>query len=449
MSLKKSKTSFLWQFFEKVDHSFATCNICKTKISYKTSTSNLKRHMIRRHPTVQLEELVDKPQPIEIDITEEQPSTSSAAPKRMTQCKIIKNYRPISKEGLNIKLLQLFTIDLQPFSVVDDRGFREFVKSLNPMYVLPSRRVVSKTMIPALYEECRHKMQGMIQGGNQFCITTDCWTSRNVCSFIAVTAHFVSPEFELKSILLSASELNINHTAENLANAIYKIVCDWNVERKILLSVSDNASNIKCALTTKLNWKHFGCMAHTMNLIVKDGLRVTEVAEIIDKIKGIVTYFKKSSSANEAFLSYQRNSGRDPLKLIQQVETRWNSTLAMMERFAALEEAVKCTLVILNRSLLTLSSEEWQIVKDLCIICQPFKDATVTISGETYCTGSLVIPITNGLQDVYRHLLTKVWPDPVRKVIDIFVNGIRERLGNIQKSNTFSVATFLDPRFKL
>ncbi|XP_017476029.1 PREDICTED: zinc finger BED domain-containing protein 4-like [Rhagoletis zephyria] len=244
-------------------------------------------------------------------------------------------------------------------------------------------------MIPAQYEKCKHKMQEIIEGGDQFCITTDCWTSRNVSSFIAVTAHFVSQEFELKSILLAASELNINHTAENLANAIQKIVCDWKIESKVLLAVSDNASNIKSAIIAKLNWKHFGCMAHTMNLIVKEGLRLPEVNHIIEKVKAIVSYFKKSSSANEAFLNYQRNSGKEPLKLIQQVETRWNSTLAMMERFAALEEAIKCTLVILNKTIPTLSTEEWQIVNDLCKICQPFKDATISISGETYCTGSL------------------------------------------------------------
>ena len=50
----KRKRSDLWNFFEPVDEksSFASCNICKAKLSFKTSTSNLKKHMINRHPTV-------------------------------------------------------------------------------------------------------------------------------------------------------------------------------------------------------------------------------------------------------------------------------------------------------------------------------------------------------------------------------------------------------------
>lgn len=54
--LKKKKTSEIWKFFDPIDDFYAKCNICKTKISYKTSTSNLKKHMNNKHPTVALPE---------------------------------------------------------------------------------------------------------------------------------------------------------------------------------------------------------------------------------------------------------------------------------------------------------------------------------------------------------------------------------------------------------
>lgn len=44
----------MWQFFEPVDQVYAACNICKAKISYKTTISNLKKHMKTKHPTVTL-----------------------------------------------------------------------------------------------------------------------------------------------------------------------------------------------------------------------------------------------------------------------------------------------------------------------------------------------------------------------------------------------------------
>lgn len=50
----KSKTSKLWKYFKPVDDHFAICNMCSQKLSYKTSTSNLKKHMESKHPNTKL-----------------------------------------------------------------------------------------------------------------------------------------------------------------------------------------------------------------------------------------------------------------------------------------------------------------------------------------------------------------------------------------------------------
>lgn len=47
----KRKTSEIWCFFRAVDDTFALCNICKAKLSYKTTTTNLSKHMNRMHPS--------------------------------------------------------------------------------------------------------------------------------------------------------------------------------------------------------------------------------------------------------------------------------------------------------------------------------------------------------------------------------------------------------------
>lgn len=54
------------------------------------------------------------------------------------------------------------------------------------------------------------------------CMITDCWTSRNTESYIAITVHFLNSNFVLKSILLSCHSLNENHTSEHLSEQINK-----------------------------------------------------------------------------------------------------------------------------------------------------------------------------------------------------------------------------------
>ncbi|XP_016659542.1 zinc finger BED domain-containing protein DAYSLEEPER-like [Acyrthosiphon pisum] len=105
------------------------------------------------------------------------------------------------------------------------------------------------------------------------CITTDCWTSRSNMGYIAITFYFIDKNFSLKSVLLGCHEFSESHTGLNLSIKIKMTLEEWDLEKNICFAVSDNANNIKSALP-KLELKHFGCFAHTLNLIVQGALRI-------------------------------------------------------------------------------------------------------------------------------------------------------------------------------
>lgn len=140
----------------------------------------------------------------------------------------VSNYLPKkisvdAKKKLDQILLKLFVKDFQPFKVVEDSGFKEFVKALNPSYELPNRNTISKVHIPAMYEKCLGEMKGLVSTIESACLTTDCWTSRNNESFMANTIHFIDSDFILKSILLECRSFNLNHTGINLSNEIKQV----------------------------------------------------------------------------------------------------------------------------------------------------------------------------------------------------------------------------------
>lgn len=125
----------------------------------------------------------------------------------------------------------MFTKDYQPFRVMEDNGFKEFVKLLNPNYILPDRHSISKKYIPALYEKCIVEMKELVEKEAQsVCMTTDCWTSRNNESFIAITIHFIDTNFSLRSVLLF--ELSDHHMGVNLSEQIKKTLDEWNLKNK-------------------------------------------------------------------------------------------------------------------------------------------------------------------------------------------------------------------------
>jgi hypothetical protein len=111
-------------------------------------------------------------------------------------------------------------------------------------------------------------------------------------------------DFSLNSVLTGCSLITGSHTSENLAENIKNMIAKFKLSNKVLIAVTDNACNIKKAINSHLQWKHFGCYAHTLNLIVQDSLE--EVQELVNKIKTIVGHFKRSTTANEKLIAYQQ-----------------------------------------------------------------------------------------------------------------------------------------------
>nr|CAI5848151.1 unnamed protein product [Callosobruchus analis] len=167
------------------------------------------------------------------------------------------------------------------------------------------RKTISKTLIPALYETCLNKAKAAAQGIVNLCITTDCWTSSNNESFIAITGHFIDETFKMRSILLECDIFEGSHTGLNLSKTLIEVAKNWGLEKKVILAVSDNAANIKNAIAYT-GWKHFGCFAHSLNLTVQGALKV--VHAILEKIKIVVAYFKRSSKATKILIDIQKKN---------------------------------------------------------------------------------------------------------------------------------------------
>lgn len=103
--------------------------------------------------------------------------------------------------------MEFIALDDQPFSVVDNPGFRKFLAHLEPRYTLPSRRFFSECAPPALYDIVATHIHNLIdKNGLHVSFTTDTWTSDvSPVSMLSLTAQWLDQE-----LLLNLKNTNLH-----------------------------------------------------------------------------------------------------------------------------------------------------------------------------------------------------------------------------------------------
>ena len=66
---------------------------------------------------------------------------------------------------------------MQALSVVENSGFLEYSKELNPLYRVPSRYVLSQKLLPEEYEKEVAKLKYVLSLVKYVSLTTDIWQS--------------------------------------------------------------------------------------------------------------------------------------------------------------------------------------------------------------------------------------------------------------------------------
>ncbi|CAI7665250.1 unnamed protein product, partial [Penicillium manginii] len=94
-----------------------------------------------------------------------------------------------------------------------------------------------------------------------------------------------------------------------------------------------------------------------------------EIADTLNKVRGLAVYINGSPQRKEAFLNLQSNNAGIRLLPIQDVRTRWNSTFLMLRRAKRLHDIFDKYYKDYTQTHFALSIEGWrQIDYLLCIL---------------------------------------------------------------------------------
>lgn len=105
------------------------------------------------------------------------------------------------------------------FRSSEDPYLASFI-SMSKQQELPSRKRIADTLLPLMYEIVVQRRGELLKRVDFFSITTDGWTSPAQSQFVAITVHFVLPDWQHHSLLLDLVPLNESHTWQNLSSAV-------------------------------------------------------------------------------------------------------------------------------------------------------------------------------------------------------------------------------------
>ncbi|XP_036141262.1 zinc finger BED domain-containing protein 1 isoform X1 [Monomorium pharaonis] len=342
-----------------------------------------------------------------------------------------------------------------PTRTVEKGGFIQFVKTLCPLFKIPSRSTLT-ILLEEKYKVCRSQLKEMLDHVHYVSLTSDICTIMNLTrSFLVITGHFINTEtYNLESVCLEAVPLTERHTANTITEQFNQICEEYYLNPlKIISITTDGASNMQKAVELFSNSsKWIWCFAHITNLVVQNSLKNTpELDKIIVQIKRIVTYFKQSTIASDELRTEQIKRGKSEgniMYLTQDISTRWNSTLEMVEKFEKLAPILGT--ILANRSHKDgpqmLAGYHIEVVSEIIHLLTPFKEATTQISGDKYVTASIVLPLCHNVLETLNDL--KPATNAAMEFKKNLLKEIEVKYIPLKKNKLLTIATLLDPRFK-
>ena len=458
---KQNTTSAVWTYFgfepdqegRPKDDSKPVCKLCLDKGTTRVvatkgaNTSNLLSHLKTTHPSVYVQV---KP------AASNGPSTSSLAKRTGGQQSLAASFSKGTLYARGSKKWQTLTTavthciakEMMPLSVIDKSAFREMLKAFDPQYEPPSRKYLSGTAIPAMYEQTRSSVATEVQGAAYFSATTDLWSSSASQPYLSYTLHFINGDWKLCTKCLQTVFCPEDHTGENLAECLQDTLLSWglDVSKQVCLT-TDCGSNIISAVR-RLDWTHLPCFGHILHNAIGNATKDARTVRALAVAKKVVSTFSRSWKKKRDMAKAQDTLNLKKHSLVADCPTRWGSQQKMVERILEQETAIRQVLGADRRtSHLIPSWQDIDVLESLNKALAPLKDFTDILSAEGYVTVSTVKPVLHHLTTVVLMPLeedTHLTKDIKKGVLAY----IKEKYSNMKVNDLLDAATFMDPRFR-
>jgi hypothetical protein len=288
---------------------------------------------------------------------------------------------------------------------------------------------------------CNHKakleteLQQHIANGGRLSLTTDSWSARNYSEYAAVTAHWISDNWQMRSTVLDVVHLKEPiHSGEYLAEQLVAVTDDYHITSAVFTITRDNASanTVMLAEFEKLASKHkttlqqpwtytvkegdVRCIGHIINLAVQAALAAlkavpsdepesyrleygaarvpfspeNETMAVLAKLWRHIYIFRNRRQWKDG-LQKQCEAANIPFRQLSlDMPVRWSSTYHMIDTALKLQRPITalCASQQLDLSIkdIALTAIDWKTLEDLSHFFYIFIRPTQKLQASSYPT---------------------------------------------------------------
>ena len=354
----------------------------------------------------------------------------------------------------------MFVVAELPFKFVEHEVFVEYTKACNGRVVLPSRHKLSRDVSKYYLDERSKLSTYLTKPTTTVHLTTDTWTSScQKTNYMVVTAHFIDDEWNMHKRIINFRPIS-SHKSVDISSDLLKCIVGWGIKNVMTMTVDNAPSNDKALnyLIKKLpnakiydEGKHFHirCMAHILNLIVREGLK--EKNYHVESVANAVKYIRHSSQRINNFKRCMEDVNLESNKfLCSECPTRWNSKHDMLKIACSLREVFfKYELVddCYNRDLERVPEHsDFGVCEGIVEFLEKFKAKTELISSSSKPLAHLFY---REILDIDKHLRYWATIPEFCHMVDDMVKKYNKYWGKFDELNDYMYfATILDPTMK-
>ncbi|KAL0354013.1 UNVERIFIED_CONTAM: Zinc finger BED domain-containing protein RICESLEEPER 1 [Sesamum angustifolium] len=437
--------SVVWNDFDRVKkgETFAAiCRHCKRILSGSSTsgTSHLRNHLIRcrRRSNHDITQLLTRGKRKQSTLALTNFSYNQAPVKNEVVTVASTNLEQVLKVGnintgsvnfdyrrSQLDLARMIIMHGYPLGMVDDIGFKTFVRNLQPLFDLVTVSEVEADCMEIYKKEKQRVYEELDKLPGKVSLTVDRWATNGGTEYLCLIAHYIDDSWELKKKILNFLVVDPTQAEDSLSELVMTSLRNWDIDRKLFSLTIDNHSTydkIVCRIRDQL-------------------------CGIINKVRETIGYVKGSQGTQEKFNEIVQLLGINWQKgLFIDNPFRWNSTYMMLEAALEYKEAFPQLQEHDPGFSMCPSGLDWDRLRAITSILKFFHEVSNVFVGRKHITANSYFA---EICDIHLQLIE--WCQKSDDFISSLALKLKSKFDEYWKkcSLIMAIAAILDPRFKM